>query len=253
MRAAGEAGGVLQQTILDGDPSQTGYLAWQGTSMATPHVAGAAAMLAAAGVTRPAEVEAILLETAKPPPGLAAGERSDEYGAGLLDAGAALRGARTRYAGERAALALALGLVLLAAVAPLVRHLRDRAAAGRVAVEAALAGVAAAWVAGAFGQPPQDALAEVLGVAAQGSPLVWSALIAGLAVGLAPRPFRPVAVGAALGCAAWLLHGVAVLPCLLRDLPGGALADRGWLLLHAGIACALAVLAARAHLRRFAA
>jgi hypothetical protein len=34
-------------------------------------------------------------------------------------------------------------------------------------------------------------------------------------------------------------------------LPGGAWLDRGWLLLHAGIAAALALLATRAHLRRF--
>lgn len=252
MRTQDDAGrGVLQNTILDGDPDQSGYLAWQGTSMATPHVAGAAALLAAAGVTRPAEVEALLRETARPAPGGKAGKRSDEYGAGLLDAGAALRAARDRYTGERGVLCLALGLALLAAVAPQIRSLRNRAAVARVAVEAAIAGVAAAWIAGAFGQQPLEAIAELLGFAADGSPLVWSALLAAAAVAALPRPLHAVGAGVALGCAAWLLHGAAALPCLLRDLPGGAWLDRGWLLLHAGIAAALALLATRAHLRRF--
>src|SRR5690606_10757285 len=32
--------GVLQNTMVGGDPQKFDYLAWQGTSMATPHVAG---------------------------------------------------------------------------------------------------------------------------------------------------------------------------------------------------------------------
>lgn len=63
-----------------------GYI---GTSMATPHVAGVAAMLMQQGITDPAAIEAILERTAVDlgPPG-----RDDMFGFGLVDARAALRG-----------------------------------------------------------------------------------------------------------------------------------------------------------------
>jgi serine protease len=41
----GYADGILQQTIVAGQPSQFGYYFYQGTSMATPHVSGVAALL----------------------------------------------------------------------------------------------------------------------------------------------------------------------------------------------------------------
>lgn len=56
--------GVLQETRLSGDPAQTGYYFFQGTSMASPHVAAAAAMLyAAKSGTGPDEVRQTLTST----------------------------------------------------------------------------------------------------------------------------------------------------------------------------------------------
>lgn len=61
----------------------------QGTSMASPHVAGVAALLISQGITSPAAVEAILTMTARD---LGAQGRDDNFGAGLLEPRSALRG-----------------------------------------------------------------------------------------------------------------------------------------------------------------
>jgi serine protease len=66
-----------------------GYMCQMGTSMATPHVAGAAALLISQGITSPAAVEAALRRFARDlgPAGL-----DDEYGSGLIQPRDALRG-----------------------------------------------------------------------------------------------------------------------------------------------------------------
>jgi serine protease len=87
-KSLGEESGVLQQTLAEGDPSKSAYRWFQGTSMATPHVAGAAALVASLGVTSPAAIERALLGTTKTPPD---GADKERYGAGLLDAAAAVR------------------------------------------------------------------------------------------------------------------------------------------------------------------
>ena len=71
---------MLQQTLAEGSTTDAGYRWFQGTSMATPHVAGAAALVMSLGVSSPAAVEDVLKSTASPAP-----ESSKErYGAGLL-------------------------------------------------------------------------------------------------------------------------------------------------------------------------
>jgi serine protease len=66
-----------------------GYIGYIGTSMATPHVAGVAAMIMQQGVTDPAAIEDLLERTAVD---LGAPGRDDTFGFGLVDARAALRG-----------------------------------------------------------------------------------------------------------------------------------------------------------------
>ena len=64
-------------------------VAMQGTSMATPHVAGLGALLFSQGIRSPAAIEAAIRHAARD---LGAAGRDEEYGDGLIDARGALRG-----------------------------------------------------------------------------------------------------------------------------------------------------------------
>jgi len=101
---ADSTGGVIQQTF-DLDLLQTfrrpvaqfgppradsfAYYYFQGTSMATPHVAGLAALLFQQGITSPDAIEEAMKKfaTDKGPAG-----RDDEYGVGMINPRATLRG-----------------------------------------------------------------------------------------------------------------------------------------------------------------
>ncbi|HLK55546.1 MAG TPA: S8 family peptidase [Chthonomonadaceae bacterium] len=89
----GEAGGILQNTVY---PDENGkltddYFAFQGTSMASPHVAAVAALVASAGVKNPDDIKDILQRSAqKKGP-------ANKYGAGIVDAAAAVRLAKSVY------------------------------------------------------------------------------------------------------------------------------------------------------------
>jgi serine protease len=101
-RRSGTAGLVLQQTFdaafVDrfarsrfGPPrfDVFAYDFYQGTSMAAPHVSGFAALLYQQGITSPAAIEAIMKRYATD---LGTAGRDNEYGYGLINPRAALRG-----------------------------------------------------------------------------------------------------------------------------------------------------------------
>ena len=108
----GQPDGVLQNTIVPGDTSRNDYLWFMGTSMASPHVAGVAALLVGQGVIDPDKVEAVLKETARQPK---MGQKDDKnrYGAGIVDAAAAVRKAQVDYGAGALGGALALAALLL--------------------------------------------------------------------------------------------------------------------------------------------
>lgn len=79
---------VVQQTICEkGRNNCVIFPGWNGTSMASPHVAGAAALVMGLGVTDAAAVEDVLRDNARKVDDSEKGQLL--YGAGILDAGAA--------------------------------------------------------------------------------------------------------------------------------------------------------------------
>jgi len=207
-------GGILQDTI-DGKGGHH-YASYQGTSMATPHVAGSAAVLLGEGMA-PDAVERVLLDTAR-------GEGWDEkFGHGRLD----LAGALGLAAGGFGKIRFLLGAVLALLVAQLATT-RTRFQLSSAGVSALVSGglwFVPAGVLGGVGFLARPALewpAELVGGWWVTFPLALSALLS-VAVGFtlgAWRGTRPLAAGLAAGTAAYLFHGAAtgaVAPWMVPD------------------------------------
>ncbi len=80
-KSTGENDGILQNTVLfDTGQREDDYFSFQGTSMASPHVAAAAALAMSMGVKDAAEVKQLLQRAATPQ------KPAEHYGAGVLNA-----------------------------------------------------------------------------------------------------------------------------------------------------------------------
>lgn len=242
----GEPDGVLQNTIAIGNPTSSGYYAYMGTSMASPHAAAVAALVVSEGVTNPDAVEKILQDSARTP---ANGEMDKKrYGAGIVDAEAAVLAARSK---SGAAQLLLGGLLALAVGFSLRRkgELGIKLGAGYAA--GVLFGASGLfflpYLSGALSSLPVVELLTrglpswdlaLLGPAGHGNALFFSALapLGLIALLGGSKRLRAPLAGLALGVAGHLLFAMAA---SWHDITWMAL-DELWLALNAGLLTFLA-------------
>jgi serine protease len=248
--------GVLQNTIAIGDPSTDGYYGYMGTSMASPHVAGVAALVVGEGITDPDMVEKVLKDSARKPD--KQDYTTDKYGAGIVDAPSAVLKARGQTGGYQ----FGLGLLMAGAVAASLRRRGLGVALGPSYLAGVMLGASGLfflpYVAPALSSlPVVHALTHglpswdlsVLGPAGHGNAVFFSALVplVLLALGYGVRWARAPLAGLAVGVAAHLAFFAAV-PLAAVHVPAivglGGFASL-WLGLNALVCIALARLALR--------
>jgi serine protease len=225
--------GVLQNTIAVQDPTTEGYFLFQGTSMASPHVAGAAALVMAQGVTDPDKVEAILKATAQKQ---GSTDFDEHFGYGIVDAAAAVSKASDTERDSSILVAI-LATLGLACLGLSLRGLRLGYGLGLLAGSAGLLFPLRFEVGGPLGLLTHGIGAwggQLLGPAGFDQPLLLSLLVplglTALLYGI--RWLRPFLAGLSVGFGAYLL-GESILGHLdVAYVPNlfGSLLDRVWLI-----------------------
>lgn len=235
--------GVLQNTIVPGDPSRQGYFPFQGTSMAAPHVAAVAALVISEGITNPNKVKQILSKSAT-----AKGDKQ-HFGAGLLNAAKAVSRAIWAPGMGRLLSAIFFALIAIFAVrsrkGSLGQQLRPSFVLGLLMGACGLFFWRSldTWLPGAFviTRPILEWPGALLGWHWHLNVLVGSALVP-LALTLllfSVKSTRALVSGLILGIAAYLLTTGVDASVDVRWLPGMGLLDRIWLVANSLLALVL--------------
>ncbi|MCI0414775.1 S8 family peptidase [bacterium] len=226
--------GVLQNTLNPQDPTKQGYFLFQGTSMATPHVAAAAALLVSHGIQDPDKVREYLESSATK----VQGGSSEKYGAGVLNVNAALRSAFSFRKVKIFSVALLLFLLLIALINR-GRSSTEKVRLGFGSVLGLLLGATGLFFLGKW--LPSFLSTSILEwpafFGAGANPLFWSVLPV-LLISLIAYPWKRsigLAVGFASGAAAFLIVQAASPVAGLSWIPGSIL-EAAWLLFN-GLLC----------------
>lgn len=243
----GRPDGVMQQTLKDGKTDKHDFLLYMGTSMASPHVAAAAALVISQGITRPSEVEKALTQTADD--SLRdrfkdSKEFEEHYGAGLMQADKAAENAALGQGSWRFAGGLLLAMFALVGVRrkdllgisggfqPKVLAVSALSASGLFFLpfligDAGLFG----GIVSTLSHPLAEADLALLGASFNQNPLLASCLIPLGAVALlgGSKRWKFIASGLALGMAGFLLTETFLLTSDVHWVPGTGLLDRAWL------------------------
>jgi serine protease len=240
--------GVLQDTIAIGNPAKHGFFPFQGTSMATPHVAAAAALVISTGVTDPDRVAEVLKGSAY------AMNDPIRYGSGGLNAGAAVKKAQSDSSWLALLLASGLGFAL-------VRRTRRKDSLSTFKVGPGFVGAMVMGASGLFflhdlgighafaleavSHPVAEWPAHLLGMGWHLNPLVGSFALAfvPMALGFGFKRLRGALAGFAVGVAGYLFAHAFLGEVNVALIPGHGALDFAWLAANGAIASVLGALA----------
>ena len=256
----GRPDGVMQETLKDGRTNEHDFALYMGTSMASPHVAAAAALVISQGVTHPDKVEAVLKKTAN------ADEKkrfkdntefNERYGAGIMQADAAVRKANVDQGTFRLGGALLLAFLAFVGVrredmlgiapkaTPLFVSSLVAASSGLFFLPFIFGdGALGSLLATTIARPIAELDMTLLGYSWHQNPLMASALIPFAAIAFlgGHKRLKLLAAGLAIGMSGFLITEAFILTSDVQWIPGMALLDRTWLLVNGVISFGLGYL-----------